>query len=413
MARRRNAFTEAGEPAEPAPEIGMGQAFNLVPADVENGEPEHLDPDSEQDWDEWGQALKMAEASGTVRVFKIPTGVDGQPDFNSKGSRQIQCGSFMHSQYSFDDLCALIKKDYMRAGETSAFRFMGFTPGQRGVRFNRVVTLMKTGSASSTIENGGGGASELGTILQAIQVQQNQTAQMMERILTPRESQSNALETFTKTAAVLGPILAPVLAAWISKPARRTELGEMITAISALKDMANGGDGNGGNDDNSTLGLIKALAPVAGQLFQAMNQQRQAVPVMRQPRRRLQAPPAPQPVAPPSPPPQIELSPEDKKVLAQLLPQLEQLAALAAEGANAAETAKLVMESLPEDAALDEQLYNFLSNDRAYNAIFAVKPVLQQHRPWFDALRAGMLAEYTGPEEEETAPAVTKTATPV
>jgi hypothetical protein len=387
-------------------QVGAGQAFRIVPHEFDEHEGEIDDQDAQAQWEEWGEALKHSESTGSIRAYKLPMTEDGTPDVNSKGSKQIYLGTFEHQQYSFDTLCMHLRKAYMQPGEVMAVRLTAFTPGQRGTKFNRIITLQRSKDENETASGG----SDFSALMREMRASQEQQARMMERILAPRAQEvlgpkADYLETATKIAGILSPIIAPALAAWIARPARKSDLGEMVAALASLKDLANGGDGSG-SDDNSTTTIIKAVAPGALQLLSqlAANQRPAVVPVTRQ---RPRLPPAPpQPMAPAratttATETQSELSPEDNAMLAQLVPQLEQLAALAAQGADPQEVAQLVMETLPDDPEIDERLYAFLNRKVAYMTLFAL-PAVKPHKEWFERLRFALLAEFETPETEGT-----------
>ena len=407
-------------------QVGLGTSFHLVPTGEMGDEGEAVDLDAEQAWDEWGEALRNAESSGLVRVYKIPFDQDGNPLVNTKGARQVHLGSWEHQQYSFDDLCAMLRVKFMRPGETMAIRIAGITPGERGVKFNRILTLQRDATEAPTAAHGG---SEVQNVLRAMQETQAQTAAMMERILSPRVEMGPSgqwLDTLTKVLGATAPIIAPALAALISRPKPKSEIGELISAMAALKDMAAGGDGSGNAEESTTLGIIKAVAPGALQLFTALATQQQAALVSRTQTTARRLPPnaatarrpdqQPIPTAPAADVPAEsaaaldtmsestvpETSSENTAMLAQLKPQLEQLAELAAQGADPKETAKLVMDLMPSSAEMDDQLYKLVEtpDNFARRALLSAK--VREYREWFEALRVAILAEF---EPDKTDPA--------
>lgn len=85
-------------------------------------------------------------------------------------------------------------------------------------------------------------------------------------------------------------------------------------------------------------------------------------------------------------------------MLAQLAPQLEQLATLAEQGADPVEVSKLVMDMLPADENLDRQLYSIIADPEAFKRLTLLAPRMKAHEEWFEKVRVAMVAEF---EEEK------------
>lgn len=90
-------------------------------------------------------------------------------------------------------------------------------------------------------------------------------------------------------------------------------------------------------------------------------------------------------------------------MLAQLKPQLDTLAEMAAQGADPAEVAKLVLETLPSTDEVDEQVLKLVSSAESFGRLYILSPAFGQQREWGEKLRLALLAEF--PEEETTPPA--------
>lgn len=413
-----------------------GRADNpLIPLD---------DLDTEESWDQWIDDLKGAEATGTVHVYKLPTDSEGNA-IMTKGSRQTYLMSCPHQQYTFEELIALIKSKFMQPGEWATIRITGRRSGARGVMFNRVVPIQReSGPAGGNVPEGG----NLMGVLQAMQNQNRQTAEMVERIIgghrlgeiTP---QKPASDTIKEWLGILGPIVAPVLLAYVNRPQPKSDLESMIGAVIKLKDLAGEGNGGSSDDESTTLGIVKAVAGPGLQLLNTLAQNKTPAIVQRRGR------PVPQGISPAQPqalpsqrgtapnrgasqatpgPIPIEAAPvgglaapavasdpgtsslsasqsappsENHSMLAQLAPQLEQLATLAEQGADPVEVSKLVFDMLPQSDEVDAQLYSIVADKSAFNRLALLAPKMKAHADWFERLRLAMLTEFSDDEKEQ------------
>lgn len=414
MAAKSNRTAQmAAEAADDAVVIeGTSRADNpLLPLD---------DLDTEESWDRWIEDLKGSEATGTVQVYKLPLDSEGNPSM-AKGARQIFLMSCAHQQYGFEELITLVKTRFMQPGELATIRITGRRSGTRGVMFNRIVPVQReTGNAPGVPESGG---NVLG-VIQAMQAQNTRTNEMLERIMSgnrPPDAppQKPASESVKEWLAILAPLAAPIVTAYLNRPAPKSDLEGLIGAMVKLKDLT--GDGGGSADDeNTTLGIVKAVAGPGLQLLNTLAQNRTPVPQIPGPRRVRQVPPSiaaskAVPVSSPTgehpggvPAPSSESTPgtssvpapskENEAMLAQLAPQLDQLATLAAQGAEPAEVAKLVMDMLPQNDDIDQQLYGIVSDAASFSRLAMLAPRMKEHAEWFEKLRVAMVAEF---EEEK------------
>lgn len=394
------------------------------------------DIDSEGAWDEWIDSLKSAEATGTVRVYKVPRDTDGNPMI-AKGSRHILLMSCAHQEYAFDELVAKIKIGFLEPGELATIRLAGTRSGARGVMFNRYVSVQRDKTATggvSVTESGGG---QVLGVIQAMQNQTRQQGEMLERIMAGRglvPPTKPTSETVKEWMAILGPILSPVILAWMQRPAPKSDLEGIIGAMVKLKDLTGDG-GSHADDENTTLGIVKAVAGPGLQLLNTLAQNKgptavprrvrvvppgipQAAPISIPPPTRTAANPSPAttPVADPSIQPDLSSSPrsassttsgpppttsENPAMLAQLAPQLEQLATLAEQGADPVEVSKLVFDMLPQNDDIDQQLYGIVSDAASFNRLALLAPKMRAHADWFEKLRLAMLAEFAEDEKEQ------------
>lgn len=368
--------------------------------------PVELDPDSESSWDDWIESLKGSEHPGVVRAYRIPLDADGNPSV-AKGSRQILLGTWPHQQFSYDDLIAKIKVEFLKPGETAAIRFAGTQPGRRGVVFNKIVTLQRAADSGSAIATSGG-LDSVG-LLRAFQEATAAQQAMTERLLASRAEPAKPMsESVKEWLAILAPILGPAVLAMVNRPKEKSDLEGLIGAVLKLKGLADDA-GGGRDDDSSTMSIIKAVAPEGLKLLTAIAQNQQPRPALpvsgaRRVVRRVAPPidhkqPAPQPAPTPPPEPATEVDP----MLAQLKPQLDTLAEMAQQGADPAEVAKLVLETLPSTDEVDEQVLKLVSSPESFGRLYILSPAFGTQREWGEKLRLAILAEF--PEEESPAPA--------
>lgn len=397
-----------------ASEAGDGVVIEGTSARADNPLLPLDDIDTEESWDQWIEDLKGSEATGTVQVYKLPIDSEGNPNM-SKGAKQIFLMSCPHQQYSFEELILVVKTKFMLPGELATIRITGRRSGTRGVMFNRIIPVQReAGTASSTPDAGGGNV--LG-VIQVMQNQTRQTAEMLERIMQgnregPLQPQKPASETIKEWAAILSPILAPALLALINRPQPKSDLEGLIGAMVKLKELT-GDSGGGADDENTTLGIVKAVAGPGLQLLNTLAQNHgQNVP------RRIRHVPAgtKAPSLPPTnrvekgvpsneptsvPPvsnPTSAVTSENDAMLAQLAPQLNELATLAEQGQDPAEVAKLVMDMLPQNEEIDRQLYSIVADEKSFARLMMLAPRMKDHAEWFEKLRVALAAEF---EEEK------------
>lgn len=392
----------------------------------EGMDPKDYDPDSEESWNTWAQSLHSSQSSGTVRAYKLPTDREGRP-INGKVSSQIHLGAWQHDQYSYDELISIITRDFLMPGEVSYIRLMGTRNGKRGVEFNRIIPLQKPASAALPSQ----GSSQLGEILQAMQTQTRQTMEMMERLSAASQPKveppkKSALEYAREISIILAPIVGPAIAAYISRPAPKSDIAQIISAMKDLQGLVGGKDDA---DENSAVSIVKAVAGPSLQLLTALASRQGGAVVRRRPAgasvaaAQLPSPENKSTVQNPSTEPPHETStqtPEqlsnathkeaatsvtvestpsesDKMIFAQLAPQLDQLAMMAEQGADPKETAKLVLDMLPEEH--DEVLADLVLNKEKFDRLYLLSPKAKVQTAWFEALRLALAEEFEKPDE--------------
>jgi len=388
------------------------------------------DADTEQAWNGWFEAIQNSESQGKIRVAKVPTNEDGAPNLTSKG--QIQLLAVPHDQYNFDELCNVIRKDFMEPGETMCVRIMGFREGVKGFEFNRIMMLKRSKSQAPQEQAN----SQLGEILRAMQASQESNATLMREMLTPREvvPKTSAMEMFAQVAGIIGPIAGPIIAAWVAKPSAKptNDLSTMIDAMMKLKDITTGNTQNENGDDNSMLGIVKAVAPAGLQLLNTLaSQQRQGhnqvgqIPVARQVPR-LPAATTPGANSVPSatvstndvvqtnmPIQQYTTDEQEREIhtpteappmIAKLKEMLGELVTLCDAKQTPADVAELTLSMLPEE--YDDPLFELVSDENKFAKLKMLNAGIAtpERAPWFEQLRQELFNRMAEPVEPPAPP---------
>lgn len=345
------------------------------------------DPDVEDAWNDFQSALRDSETPGIIRISQIPMREDGTPATNTKG--QVQLGSYPVDQYNYDELLNLIRTKFMEPGETMFVRLTATEPGKQGNRFNRVITVKREKGAS-------GGDTNFGEFAKILRETQEHNTALIRELSAPVQAQRAGMD-WVGMFEKLGPIAAPIIAAWMGRPrGASSDLAGIVTVFKELQTMQPGAASQEPLD--STTEIIKSVAGPGLQFLTALAQGRQAAPLAlpppaaapRQPLFPTQTPAAP------APPTQ-----DVAAMMAQIKPYLVQLTELAADGADPAESAKLVLDMLPEE--LDDAIYQLAGSAASFARLRLICPPMGKHTPWFEAFRVALLAEMDKPDPTDAA----------
>lgn len=363
------------------------------------------DADSEDAWDDWIEALKQSEDSGTVRAYKLPTDEDGNPR-QGKGTRQITLGAWAHQLYSPKELEAKIVREFLKPGEIAHVKFMGTTSGRKGVMFSRIVTLQRAEEPAQDKETVAG-------LFKLMQDGQQQQVQVLREIIQPvapaqlQPSQTPAIMGRVLELAI--PTLGTILAALIARPKPQSDIGALIGAMSEMKSFITG-EGGREESDSTAVAIVKAVAPAFPELLKLMAQNSAPVGTVQ---RRLPAPDGSRPTVartvqatamPSSTPPPIVAASKptgDNDVnFIELANQLEQLATLAEQKIDPAEVAKLVLTTIPPE--YDESLANLVETPANFARLGLLSPKMKLHAEWFENLRLALVQEIFEPDTVAT-----------
>lgn len=403
---------------------GMEEVYEATLVDgVPDGGP---DADTREAYDDLVAGLDSTTDEVSIRVHRLP--MDDKNNASPNLGQQIYLFSAPVGLYKYEEIISRVKNEFMAPDEKLiAIRVACYRTGRQGAVFNRIIRIQKEFYKTPAIH----GQSETQAVLQAIQAMMQQNAQLMQAIMHRPEPvhvvPADPIDQLGKLMGALGPMLTAMTGRpLVSEVVQQKSFVDQLIELKKVKEVMGGlfeDDSGGGIDDgDSTAAILRALAPLAMPLVQAIKHQNAnaaAVPHAQQPM--AQNPPilpvqtAPQEILPiqntasaparfewpteaiSSPVAEAPILPplEEPTVFAQLRPQLEALAAMAAEGADPVATAKEALSMLPENEDIDAQLYRLLSDPKCIDKLALIQAKVNEHRPWFEQLIAAMLADFS------------------
>lgn len=359
--------------------------------------------DVEAAFEQWRMDTDQGEQPGSVRAWEIPLDDHGVPQPSAKN--QIRLGSWPIDAYHFDDLCAMLIRDFMPDRRIMAVRLLGTKPGQGGLQFNKVVILR---APANTAANGEAPRSEsVSTLMRTIQESNERTLAML-RQMTPQTPAKDVMEELQKMMVfakmmnepmqLLMTQLLPVLA---GRPVGGGadpfgQLSSLVDVVGKVRDL--GGGGESGGDSDSFASILKAAAPIivpALTALPALIRQRPPQPI----RPALTVTPTPAPGSAPTPPPVVPSPPAgsvtdipsgDMQVFAQFKPQIDTLVQMAEQGSDPAGAADLLFDTfltpLPDDTYTI--VVDLVTNDAFVANAGILNPKVAQFAEWFAKFRA-------------------------
>lgn len=379
---------------------------------------------AEEQFDQWRDSLAQAQGNGTIRIYRLPMDDRNQP-VNNQGS-QILLETVPVDRFDLDGLCAYIRTRYMLPGEKFlAVRITGFRPGQRGIAFNRIVTLQRPNDdTSGDAPHGNPSSVELLRAVQEMTERSNARFEaLMERLANARANNPPPDPMAQMTAMISA--LAPIMAAAAGRPVPEASSGlGAIKEAFGLLEMAKGlvpgakvGNDDDDDGDTGTLGVVKAGIQALPALLQAMNQRPPVVYAPAPPQPRLPGPGAPVPprasVPPQNIPPGYSQNPapqntgvnpnayseDEKKMLAEILKQLAQMSDVldsnTAAGTplpDAEKLAELFADNVPDDQV--DKLAALLERADIMDTLASLHPRLNNHREWWATFIKSTAAQF-------------------
>lgn len=262
-----------------------------------------LDDDVEAAFKAWQGGFEDSETPGQIRAFKVPLDSDGRASHSAQN--QIRLGNWPVDQYSFDELCNKLMRDYMDASEmTMAVRLIGTETGKSGVRFNKIVTLRRANQTPQT-------STAKDSVAEILRAMQENNAAMMRAVAEMRGPNVTAQSTdnmqqMMQFAAMMRTMMEPMTTMFAammgrnpaSSPGPSSDLKGLVETLVALDDLR-GSRGGGDSGGDGTATIVKAVADVASPLLQMAAKAQPARRALPKP----QMAPAPQPLPNPMTPP--------------------------------------------------------------------------------------------------------------
>lgn len=389
-----------------------GDNVTIIPAD----DAMQYDPDLENAFTEFRDALKTSQATGMLRVYRIPYDERGRPSYVSKN--QAILFSCPVDLYSMEEIVTKVKKEFIRPGENRiCVRLIGTRSGEGGIKFNKILEIEQENqsvpSPNPEIRE------SMADLLRAVQENSSQQMQafqgLFERLIASKTPSTDPMQIAIGMMGAMAQFMAV-----INKPAGAVAapagtLLEQIETLKALRGLATDLTGEGGSDENTAVGVAKAVAPVAASFLDIL---KRSSPQAQLPPPALPRPPSAAPMVDRPPVPQASPSAEsrpvvlpgdaptpprinpnqprgDQIVFAQIRPQLDALTQMAAEGADPKTVSEMVLQMMPESDEMDTALFEFLNDSKWFEKLSVMNPKIIPQREWFEKLHAAMLAEFS------------------
>jgi hypothetical protein len=378
--------------------------------------------DVDEAFDNWRAATAEAHVPGKVTAWQIPMDDRGVPQPTAKN--QIRLGEWPIDAYTFNDLCALLIRDFMTPEKILCVRLLGTKTGTRGLEFNRVVTL-RAPNTEKTANGAQPGAESLSALMKTIQESNERTLALIKSMQPPPKPETDATVEIARILQLSALINKPMqdlmgmlLPALIGRPVPQavdpmSTFSGLIDVAGKLADLRGEGGGGGGGPD--WLEAIKAIAPIAKPAMEALASTRGALAPQPQPRPAIAAPavqnPTPPPGSVPTPAPAPTTGPGftmtdipsgDAQVFAQLKPQIDALVKIAQDGGDPVGSADLLFNEmimpLPDD--FYDKFGDLFSRENLVSQLAAFHPAVLQHRDFFEKFRKQVDARFDQEDNE-------------
>lgn len=402
------------------------EALEFVDGQV--SEPE-LDADQEREYDRFRADATGADAGNVVWVFKLPEEKDGTASLRSKGE-------FMFSEpidkYSMDDLCKIVRDEWMREGIDTRWHIRVQIRDPKGsLRMNKLMGIRK----KVTVEPVNKVSSQLAETLAAIERMTKESRaenrELLNRLLENRSAapvqqplsthdllqfmtsqQANAQVQVTNQMASLAAMLT-ALRPGGAGGSPSSDIGSLFTAMKQARDFAEDMVPTVPRESNDLVGILKAVSPFAPVIAELMKGRATGAPQLSGPVVQPQPNPVPvavasaeAPVVRPAGPPDLKVVPnaeplgtvaEQTEMIQELRKQLGALAEIAGEKPDPKAVTANLMPLLPEK--MDNVIFTTLSGEDWFEQLSLLQPAIKPHKEWFTQLRAEMLACYA-PEDK-------------
>jgi hypothetical protein len=418
-------------------------AVEIVTVDVPPGE------EVDDAFDKWREATAEAEVPGKVTAWQIPMDEHGVPQPSAKN--QIRLGAWPVDAYAFDDLCALLIREYMTPEKVLCVRLLGTKAGSTGLQFNRVVTL-RAPNTKAEPTNGAAGVPDSAAGLMKVIQENNERMLAQFRSMLPQAQAPDAMgeirrimELSRMMSEPTNKLLELLVPALVGRPATAVAAQEPFTQLSSLMDVMDkfqelrggGGEDGGGRSGSDLVESIRAIGQIvkpALEAVPAIMADRARTGAGLTPQRALAGPPrvAPQPGARPTAPPapgSVPTQPHvaaasqptaasmgdipsgDREMFAFVKPQIDALVKMAEEGSDATGAADLLFDqvilTLPDD--FYDKLSAMIGGPNFITQTAVFNPKVNSHAEWFKVLQARVMQRY---DAEDAAAANAPTVLP-
>jgi hypothetical protein len=367
--------------------------------------------DTEAAFNGFRESFQTGEEPGVVRAWELL--IDERGNIGTTRT-QTRLGSWPVDAYSLDELCQLLIDQYMTPDQhRMAVRLVGTDPKKSGYAFNKIV-MLKRALKKETSSNG---SESTASIMKMIQEMNERNLAMFAKLQAPAADKPDTMAELQRMMVFAQSMNAPMmtmlqslLPALAGRPAPPAGadpfgmVGSLLDVAERLSDMKGGGS-EGGGDDNSFAGILRAITPLAKPALEALpaiaSMQARAAPRAIAPPRPVVVPAAP-PGSVPTPPaapapaaPTIhatDIPSGDAQMLAQLKPQIDSLVAMASQGSDPNGAADLIFDQVLSDPRLSEEdfekIANFVDSDNFVKYVTVMNPAAAPHAAWFDAFKA-------------------------
>lgn len=361
----------------------------LVELDPETGEPLDMGPPPGPQGGDTDATRKSAdlyfqmlgegeEGSGYMTVHWLGNGA---------GQSEISVARFPSDKHTLDDMIEIVRRDSASVnhpGKPSDYRFrlyMKTKTGRHVMVGNKLVEIMGVKSATA----GATAPALLGTADPAMvalvrDLMARQEAMQKEMVESLKQLREPPKNSFLDTLVVLGPIVTPLIAAWLTRPKEDSmkALTTALTLTGTIKEMRDANDGlpAPGEEKPWYADMLARTVNNLPQVLQALNQRTANVAAM--------PPPVPGAVPSPDAPPQ----PQPGQPGHPFWQQIDVLVRVQTQ-ADPAEVAAQLWTGMPPSNR--DALVGFLDRDGWYADLAAIHPGVLGEPGWWADLAADLL----------------------
>lgn len=378
---------------------------------------EQNDPDLNAAWFDFREQLeKEANSSGSIAVFEIP--IDSQGNPRPKTLNKTKLFTTPVGTATLDDICDRVMREFMEPGGRLTVQLLGTIEGHRGIKLNKIISLRRAKETKDEPDS-----NSLAGLLKIIQETNEATRRemrtMMSEVLAARtaQPQQNPFEFGLALAERLSTIAggmarggAPAVQSndWTQNMMQTMQMMTMMRKF--FGDGERDGKKESPTDPSQFLSIIKEVRELAAPLLQA-HVADSAAKALRE-KRLLQHETAtadpPAAVSPTSEPPpdspaadsahMPDTAPIDEvsrmRLLGEFKLALPMLCDMAERGADIKQTVSLALSAMPDDQALNDALFHFVSEEDCVSKLIAMEPRVEKSREWFEKFRVELRAEF-------------------